>query len=154
MRLVAKSALLAAAVGVAVGVAGAAQAQQAPKPEDLQKMRVGLMIALKTQFGPLGAFAAGKADLPADAALKAENVAAIAKLAPIAWVKGTESLPGSETKAEAFGAKSAQFNEGWKMFAAEATKLAGLTPGTDAFKAQVGAAGKMCKACHEEFKKD
>lgn len=135
--------------------AGSAQAQQA-KPEDLLKMRQGLMQAVKMQFGPVGAFAQGKGDLPADAAERAANLAMLARLSPMAWSKGTEALPDSATKAEAFGAKAAQFQDGWKAAAAEAAKLADIARAgsPDAIKAQAAAVGKTCKGCHDEFKKD
>lgn len=154
MRLILKCAAVAAVVGVAVAASGSAVAQQA-KPEDLLKLRLGLMQTLKSQWAPIAGFAAGKADLPADAAQRAENMAMVAKLAPIGWAKGTESLPNAETKAEAFGAKSAQFLDGWKALAAESTKLAAAAKaGPDALKAQAAATGKLCKGCHEEFKQD
>jgi len=155
MKQFTRTALISAAVGVGVALAAGSASAQQLKPEDQLKVREGLMLALKTQFGPLGAYAAGKADLPADAVQKAENTHLIAKLAPIAWAKGTESLPGAETKPEAFGAKAAQFQDGWKAFAAEAAKLADAAKtGGDAFKTQIAATGKLCKACHEDFKKD
>jgi len=154
MRFILKYAAVAAVVGVAVAASLPAVAQQS-KPEDLLKLRQGLMQTLKSQWVPIAGFAAGKADLPADAAQRAENMVMVAKLAPIGWAKGTEALPNSETKPEAFGSKSAQFLEGWKALAAESTKLAAAAKaGPDALKAQAAATGKVCKACHEEFKQD
>jgi cytochrome c556 len=145
------AAVLAAAVaGTAVAAEG-----QAPKPEDLLKLRQGLFQAIKTQFGPLGAFAQGKADLPADAGAKSANLAMLAKLGPIGFAKGTEALPGTNAKAEAF-TKPAAFAEDWTAFADASAKLADAAKGgnADAIKAAAGAVGKTCKGCHEEFKKD
>jgi len=154
MRFIVKSAALAAVAGLGLALAVPAIAQQS-KPEDLLTLRQGLMQALKSQWVPIAAFAAGKADLPADAVVRAENVAAIAKLAPIGWAKGTESLPKAETKADAFGAKATKFHEDWKGFAAEADKLViAAKAGPDALKTQAAATGKLCKACHEEFKEE
>ncbi|SEH46229.1 cytochrome c [Magnetospirillum fulvum] len=154
MRFILKYAAVAAIAGVAVAASLPAVAQQS-KPEELLKLRQGLMQTLKSQWAPIAGFAAGKADLPADAAQRAENMVLVAKLAPIGWAKGTEALPNSETKPEAFGAKSAQFMEGWKALAAESTKLAAAAKaGPDALKAQAAATGKVCKACHEDFKQD
>jgi len=136
----------------AMMVAGTAHAQM--KPEEQLKMRLGLMQAVKHQAGPMLGFAQGKNDLPADAATRAENVAALAKMAPLAWGKGTESLEGAKTKPEAFA--DSKFQDGWKAFAAEAAKLADAAKGgnADAIKAQAGAVGKTCKGCHDDFKKD
>ncbi len=143
--------LLAAVVFAAVPPAVAQQA----KPEDLLKLRQGLMQGLRSQWAPIAGFAAGKAELPADAAERAANLAMLAKLAPIGWGKGTEDLPEANTKPEAFGAKSAQFLESWKTLAAETAKLADAAKaGPDALKAQAGAVGKLCKGCHDEMRKE
>lgn len=135
-------------------VASSAVAQQA-KPEELLRLRQGLMQAVKSQWVPIGAFAQGKADLPADAADRAANLVMLSKLAPIGWGKGTEALPEANTKPEAFGAKSAQFMDGWKALGAETAKLAeAAKAGPDALKAQAAATGKVCKACHDDFRKE
>jgi cytochrome c556 len=137
-----------------LAVAHPAAAQQA-KPEDQLKLRQGMLQALKSQWLPVAMFAQGKTDLPADAAERAANFAALAKLMPIGWAKGTEALPKSDTKPEAFGAKAAVFQAKWTDFAAEAAKLAeAAKTGPDALKAQAGVVGKLCKGCHEDFKAD
>jgi cytochrome c556 len=154
MRLIAKTVIASALCAAVLGSATPAMAQAA-KPDELLKLRQGLMQAVKSQFGPIAAFAQGKGDLPPDAAERAANLAALGKLAPIGWAKGTESLPNANTKPEAFGAKSAQFMDGWKAMAAEATKLADAAKaGPDALKAQVPAVGKTCKSCHDDLRKE
>ena len=153
MRFSIKTLCAAGIAGVALfGAASGALAQQ--KPEETLKMRQGLMQAVKLQAGPMLGFAGGKNELPADAAARAENLAMLAKLSPIAWGKGSENLDGNKTKAEAF--TDVKFQDGWKMFAAESAKLAEIAKAgnADAIKAQAGAVGKTCKGCHEEFKKD
>ena len=155
MRFVAKTIVTCIMAAGVFAAALPATAQQATKPEDLLKLRQGLMQAMKSQWVPIAGFAAGKAPLPADAAERAANMVLVAKLAPIGWAKGTEALPESNTKPEAFGAKSAQFADGWKSLAAEAAKLAdAANAGPDALKAQAANVGKLCKGCHEELKKD
>lgn len=150
MKLFAKGLIAAALIA---GFAGAATAQQL-KPEDTLKLRQGLMMATKVQFGALGAYAQGKGDLPADALARAENLVALAKMSPAGWGKGTEGIKGSETKPEAF--TSPDFAKGMDMFTAEAIKLvdAAKSGNADAIKAQAGAVGKTCKGCHDNFKKD
>lgn len=134
------------------GIAVSAYAQL--KPEDTLKVREGLMLAIKLEAGPLLGFAQGKTDLPADAATRAETLAALAKVAPIGWGKGTENIKDSETKAEAF--TSPKFKQDWDAFATETAKLAEIAKAGDAaaIKAQAGAVGKTCKSCHDDFKKD
>lgn len=147
--------LVAALVAALVVLSAPAGAQQA-KPEELLKLRQGLMQAVKSQFGPIAAFAQGKGELPADAADRAANLAQLAKLAPIGWAKGTERLPDAATKPEAFAAKSAAFMDGWTAMAAQSAKLAeaARAGGADAIKAQAAAVGKTCKSCHDDFRKD
>lgn len=134
------------------GIALSAYAQL--KPDEVLEVRKGLMLAVKMQAGPLLGYAQGKADLPADAAARAESLAALAKLSPMGWMKGGENIKDSETKPEAF--TSPKFQEGWTAFTTETAKLAEVAKAGDAsaIKAQAGAVGKTCKGCHDDFKKD
>ncbi len=151
MRFISK-ALIAAAGIATLALAVPASAQQ--KPDEALKMRQGLFQAVKMNFGPIGACAQGKGALPADAAAKAENVAALARILPMAFAKGTEALPGSDTKPEAF--TSADFAKGFGMMEEAATKLAAAAKAGDeaAIKAAVGDVGKTCKGCHDNFRKE
>lgn len=147
-----KNLILAAGLMVAALVASTGANAQL-KPEEVLTMRKGLMLAVKTQAGPVLGFAQGKADLPADVAARAENLAALARMAPTAWGKGSESLAGANTKPEAF--TSADFAKGWEQMAAAAAALgAAAKDGPDAIKAAAGNVGKTCKGCHDNFKKD
>lgn len=145
---------LAAGLAAAALIASASGAFAQQKPEETLKMRQGLMQAVKLQAGAILGFAAGKNDLPADAAARAENLTMLAKLAPMGWGKGSEALPDAKTKPEAF--TDSKFQDGWKTLAVEAAKLsdAAKTGNADAIKAQAGAVGKVCKGCHDDFKKD
>lgn len=151
-----KKTFLAAGLAAAALVGAIAEVRAQAKPEELLTMRKGLMQATKLSFGALGGFAAGKNDLPADAADRAANLAALAKVAPMGWMKGSEALDGGKTKPEAFGEKAAMFKQGWDMMAAESLKLsdAAKSGNPDAIKAAAAAVGKTCKGCHDEFKKD
>ncbi|MGE4281726.1 MAG: cytochrome c [Magnetospirillum sp.] len=152
MRFISKAAAAAVFAVAVAGIAGQAAAQQ--KPEEALEMRQGLFQAVKMNFGPIGAFAQGKAPLPADAAAKAENVAALARILPMSFAKGTEALPGANTKPEAF--TSAEFQKGFGALEAAATQLAAAAKAGDeaAIKAGVGAVGKTCKGCHDNFRKE
>ncbi|MCA1907204.1 MAG: cytochrome c [Magnetospirillum sp.] len=152
MRFISKAAVAAVFAVTIAGIASQAVAQQ--KPDEALKMRQGLFQAVKMNFGPIGAFAQGKGALPADAAAKAENVAALARMLPMAFAKGTEALPGSNTKPEAFA--SADFAKGFGMMEEAATKLAAAAKAGDeaGIKAAVGDVGKTCKGCHDNFRKE
>lgn len=146
--------LLVAGLAAAAFTASVSGALAQQKPEEALKMRQGLMQAVKMQAGPVLGFAQGKNDLPADAAARAENLAALAKISPSAWGKGSEKLEGANTKPEAFG--SADFAKGWEVMAGASAKLAVAAKGgnADATKAAAGELGKTCKGCHDDFKKD
>ncbi len=130
--------------------ASPAVAQQ--KPEELLKMRQGLMQSIKMQAGPLLGYAQDKNPLPADVAVRAAHLVSLARLSPTAWAKGSESLPDAKTKPEAF--TSPDFMKGWDAMQVEASKLALLKADSPDLKAQIGALGKTCKGCHDSFKKD
>ena len=152
MHVVTKVLTAGAFAVAAAGFAAGALAQQ--KPEDTLKMRQGLMLAVKANFAPFGAFAAGKAPLPAEPEAKAENLAALARISPIAWAKGTENVPNSETKPAAF--TSADFAKGWGALgeAAGALAVAARSGDAEAIKVATGGVGKTCKGCHDDFKAD
>ena len=154
MRLSRTLILGAAIAAITTGMAFAAPGPQ--KPEDLLRMRQGLLETLRNHFGPWGAFAAGKGDLPADAADRAANMVALGRMLPMAWGKGTEDLKGSDTKPEAFDGKTAQFNEGWIALTSASVKLNDALKAGDAntAKVQIGAIGKTCKGCHDDFRKE
>jgi cytochrome c556 len=146
--------LIAAAIAITMGVGLASTASAQQKPDEALKMRQGLMQAVRMNFGPIGAFAQGKGDLPADTAAKAEHLAALAKMAPMAWGKGSDTLPGANTKPDAF--TSADFAKGWVMMGEAAAKLqmAAAAGGADGIKTAAGEVGKTCKGCHDNFRKE
>lgn len=145
---------LATTLATLIATATPALAADAPKPEDMLKMRQGLFQAVKVNFGPLVAIAKGEAQPGEKTAQQAENLAALAKIVPMSFGAGTEALPNARTKAEAF--TSADFAKGATMFQSETAKLAeaAKSGSADAIKAQVGAVGKTCKGCHDSFRND
>ncbi len=122
------------------------------KPEEQLKMRQGLWQAVKMNFGPLAAIAKGEAQPGANTAAQGENLAALAKIVPTTFGPGSENLPNARTKPQAF--TSADFASGAKMFAEASAKLAEAAKSGDAgaIKAEVGAVGKLCKNCHDDFR--
>lgn len=152
MRIGSKLALACvAACGIAFA-GSAAMAQQ--KPEETLKMRQGLFQAVKMQFGPVGAFMQGKGPLPADVEARGEHLAALAAILPGSFGKGSEALPGANTKPEAF--TSADFAKGMEAMGVKAKELAvaGKSGNADAIKAAAAEVGKTCKGCHDNFRKE
>ncbi|SIS74200.1 c-type cytochrome [Insolitispirillum peregrinum] len=84
----------------------------------------------------------------------AQGLAAVAALTPAAF---KEKATGGKSEAkDAIWSKWAEFETDAKAMKTEADKLAQVVASGDtaAIGAQVGALGKTCKGCHDDFKKD
>ena len=143
---------IALVVGVLV-VGAAVTALGQTKPEDQIKYRQSAMFLVGQNFGPLAAMAQGKRPYDKDVAIKdATIVAFVSKLPLDGFVPGTDQ---GNTKAKPeiwldmddFKAKMEKMQE-------ETAKLADVAQqgDFDALKAQVGATGKACKACHDKYR--
>lgn len=145
--------LFVAIAGLLVGtfVVSSALAQEM-KPEELLKARQGMMEAVRMQLGPIFGAAKGGAPLPA-AADAADNVVGLAHALKTAYGKGTEDLPNSGAKPEAF--TDPKFLAGYDKLADAAAKVAADAKANnlDGLKADVGAIGAACKGCHDDFRK-
>jgi len=141
--------LSAAVIGLVISATAAAQA----KPEQLVKQRQAAMTLQGKYFGPLGAMAQGKA--PYNAELVRNNAAFLDVLAKMPWdgfaartkdVKSA-SLPAVFTD-------TAKFKEAQDRLQSEISKLVSVSKSGDeaAVKAQLGAVGKSCGGCHENFR--
>ena len=140
-------------VGLVAGTCFVASAYaQQMKPEELLKARQGLMEAVRLQLGPI--FGAAKGAVPLSAAAEsADNVVGLAHALKTAYASGTEDLPGSNAKPEAF--TDPKFLAGYDKLAEAAAKVAAdaKANNADALKADVGAIGDACKGCHDNFRK-
>ena len=141
-----------AAVGAMAALPAAAQFQ---KPEDAIKYRQSAFTVMGNHVGRIGAMAAGRA--PFDAKAAAENAALLAALAPL---PGTAFGPGTDkgetrakpeiwTSADKFKGGADQMQK-----AVAALSAAAKTGNLDQVKAAFGEAGKTCKGCHDNFRKD
>jgi len=144
--------VIAVAVGVALlGLAAVGAAQQ--KPEDVIKYRQSALFIVGQNFGPIAAMVQGKIPYDKDdAARRAAVVDFVIKLPWSAFAPGTDqgntkAKPEIWLEMEDFKAKA-------KDVQAEAAKLAEVARSGDfdALKAQVGATGKACKACHDKYR--
>ena len=141
--------LSAAVMGLVISATAAAQA----KPEQLVKQRQAAMTLQGKYFGPLGAMAQGKA--PYNAELVRQNAAFLEVLAKMPWdgfaasTKDVKSatLPAAYTD-------TAKFKEAQDRAQSEISKLVSVSKSGDeaAVKAQLGAVGKSCGGCHENFR--
>ena len=124
------------------------------KPEVLVKQRKAAMTLLGKYFGPMVAMARGKA--PYDVSVVRRNAGFVDNLSRMPWdgfdpstrdVLDTRALP-------AIFSNSAKFKQAATHMENEASKLVTVAKGGDeaAVKAQIGALGKACGGCHDDFR--
>jgi cytochrome c556 len=146
-----KKTVIAAAAVVALGAMGGAAAQV--KPEILVKQRQAAMTLIGKYFGPLGGMAQGK--VPFNAQVVQRNADYLAVLSQLPWDGFHESTKGEKSRAlPAVFSDSGKFKEAADRMQAEVKKLQSAAKGGDeaAIKAQIGAVGKSCAACHDNFR--
>lgn len=137
-------------------LATTAQAQQAPKPEQLIKWRQSAYQVIGWNTGRVKANVDGAYNKD-DVIRAANTIAAVANGGlPTLFAAGTDSGKGwhdTSVKATLFsdasGAAAAQ-----AAFGKEANELARIAQGGDvaAVKAQLAALQKTCKACHDDYR--
>jgi len=137
-------------------LAASAQAQQAPKPEQLIKWRQSAYQVIGWNTGRVKANVDGTYNKD-DVIRAANTIAAVANGGlPTLFAAGTDSGKGwhdTSVKATLFsdasGAAAAQ-----AAFGKEANELARIAQGGDvaAVKAQLAALQKTCKACHDDYR--
>jgi cytochrome c556 len=139
-------------VVIALGaMGGAALAQQ--KPEVLVKQRQSAMTLIGKYFGPLGGMAQGR--VPFDAKVVQRNADYLATLSQMPW-DGFDPAT-KDTKSAALPAvfnDSGKFKEAANRLTSEVQKLQQVAKSGDegAVKAQIGAVGKSCGGCHDNFR--
>ncbi|MDB5809750.1 MAG: cytochrome c [Betaproteobacteria bacterium] len=139
------------AVLVSAGYSLSAFAQA--KPETLVKQRQSAMVLQGKYFGPLGGMAQGK--VPYDQAVVARNAGYLDALSRMAWDGFNPNTKDVKSAAlPAVYSDTAKFKEAQDHFISEASKLAAVSKSGDeaAVKAQIGAVGKTCGGCHENFR--
>jgi cytochrome c556 len=145
--------LWAGAVAVVMGVAVAQGALAQAKPEVLVKQRQAAMTLLGKYFGPMAAMAQGKA--PFNASVVQRNAGFVDNLSRMPWDGFDASTRSLDTKAlpAVFG-DAAKFREAASRMENEAAKLVAVSRSGDegATKAQIGALGKSCGGCHNDFR--
>jgi len=139
-------------VALALGVAAGAVFAQA-KPEVLVKQRQSVMTLQGKYFGPMAAMAQGKAPYNADVIKR--NSAYLDNLSRMAWDGFDAST--KDTKSAALPViyeQGDKFKEAASRLENEAHKLYQVAQSGDeaAVKTQIGAVGKACGGCHNDFR--
>lgn len=147
-----KKSVVAAAVVVALGAAAGAAVAQV-KPEQLVKQRQSAMTLIGKYFGPLGGMAQGK--VPFDAKVVQRNAGYLDALSEMPWDGFNPSTKGEKSRAlPALYEQPDKVKDAVQRFQSEIDKLGQVAKGGDegAIKAQIGAVGKTCANCHDNFR--
>jgi cytochrome c556 len=148
MKLILPKILLAC---FALNVASVAWA--APKPEDEIKYRQSVFNVIGRNFGGvLNGIAKG--DVPYDQATAVKTAQLIEVLHTLPYNSfGPGTDQGAPTKADPkIWQEPAKFKTAAENTQRELAKLPEAAKSLDTLKAQVGAVGKTCKACHDDFR--
>ena len=142
------------AAGLMLAVAGGAAMAQV-KPDVLVKQRQAVMTLQSKYFGPIAGMASGKVR-PYNADVVARNATYLENLTQMAWDGFHENTQGQQnTKAlPLIWSEKAKFDDLAQRLQAETAKLGALARAGDeaGVKAQWGAVGKVCGACHDGFR--
>lgn len=148
-----KKSIAAAVIAVVLGAGVSPVAMAQAKPDVLVKQRQAVMTLQIKYFGPLFGVAQGR--VPYNAAMVQRNAGLLDNLSRMAWdgfdpaTKGEKSraLPAIYDSKDKFMQYAAQLEN-------ETSKLVSVSRSGDeaAVKAQIGAVGKVCGACHDDFR--
>jgi cytochrome c556 len=141
----------AATLATLVSLPAAAQFQ---KPEDAIRYRQSVMTVMANHLGRVGAMAQGRA--PFDAKAAADNAAIVVTMSKLPWVafgEGTDKGAPTRAKPEIWK-DSAKVKDLAEKLQAETVKFeaAAKSGNLDTIKAAVGELGKVCKACHDDYR--
>jgi cytochrome c556 len=123
------------------------------KPEVLVKQRQAAMTLQGKYFGPLAGMAQGK--VPYNASVVQRNAGFLQDLSQMPWDGFDPSTKGEKSAAlPAIWEKPAEFKQAAERLESETAKLASVSKSGDeaAVKAQIGAVGKACGGCHDNFR--
>ncbi len=147
-----KRIIIAAGMALAVGSIPATALAQA-KPDVLVKQRQAAMTLIGKYFGPLGGMAQGR--VPYNAEVAARNSGYLETLSKLPW-DGFDASTANEKSASlpAVFKDAAKFKQAGDDMQGAIGKLAATAKGGDeaAVKAAIGAVGKTCGGCHDNFR--
>jgi cytochrome c556 len=140
-------------VGAALALAAPLSVLAQAKPEQLVKQRQAAMTLIAKYFGPIAGMAQGK--IPFNADVVARNATYLENLVQMPWDGFHESTKNEKSAARPeVWTDPKKFQEAADRLQAEAVKLATAARAKDeaGVKAQWGAVGKACGACHDSFR--
>ncbi len=123
------------------------------KPDVLVKQRQAAMTLQGKYFGPMAGMAQGKVPYRAD--VVTYNASLLDALSRMPWDGFTAETQGEKSRAlPAVYSDAGKWKAAQDVFQTEVAKLVSVSKGGDeaAVKAQIGAVGKTCGGCHENFR--
>lgn len=148
-----KTSVLIGGLALMLGIGGSMNAMAQAKPDVLVKQRQAVMTLQFKYFGPLFGVAQGR--VPYNAAMVQRNAGLLDNLSRMAWDGFDPSTKGEKTRAlPAIYDNKAKFMQYAAQLENETSKLVVVSKSGDeaAVKAQIGAVGKVCGACHDDFR--
>jgi cytochrome c556 len=147
--------LLLTGLAIALGAGLSQAAFSQVKPEILVKQRQAAMTLQGKYFGPLAGMAQGK--VPYNADTVAYNSALLDALSRMPWDGFAPASKDAQVKTAALPAiwsEPAKFQEAQENFHKAIEGLVAVSRGSDeaAQKAAIGAVGKACGGCHQNFR--
>lgn len=142
-----------ASVAFALGSGFTFNAFAQAKPDVLVKQRQAAMTLQGKYFGPLGGMAAGR--VPFNATLVARNAGYLEVLAKLPWDGFDASTSGEKSGAlPAIYSEPAKFKEASEALQTATTHLVTAAKGGNEadIKVAIGAVGKSCGGCHDNFR--
>ena len=147
-----KKSLLATGVALSLGVGIASDALAQAKPEVLVAQRQAAMKLQGKYFGPLAGMAQGK--VPYNASIVQRNAGFLGNLSRMPWDGFDPSTKDVKSASlPAIFTDVAKFKNAADRLETETSKLYDMSRSGDeaSVKAQIGAVGKACGACHDTF---
>lgn len=144
---------ISAGVALALGAGYSLTAFSQVKPEVMVKQRQSAMALQGKYFGPLALMAQGKAPFKAD--VVAYNASLLDALSRMPWDGFDASTKDVKSAAlPAVFADTAKFKAAQDQFHGAVDKLVAASKGSDegTTKAAIGALGKTCGGCHDNFR--
>jgi cytochrome c556 len=126
-------------------------------PEDMIRLRQGLMIAQKAEVALMADWAKHAAAPDERAATWAANLAAVARLVPIGFGEASQDTNAVKTAAKPeIWKNAAEFKKRLAALQEETGKLAEVAKKNDGpgFAKQYAAVTSACKACHDTFRNE
>ena len=142
-------------IGVLVGTVTAASAQDAA--ESAVEVRQAVLTLMKNNYGPLAGMARDKIDYSAETATtRAERLAQLANMLGDAFAYDPRGYAGETDALDAIWENPEDFADKLKTAVSRAEALSAIAGNgkSSEFVQAVGAMGKACGGCHDEYKVD